>query len=200
MGDLAFLSAERNSNMKQAKFLSVIMLLAFSLPFTYGGCSNGGGGDDGNACAGLVPCLMVDFGDTIYEFVDQPGDPAIILSDGIDVGFGGIYYDPQGDPYPIAIIGPAISCHDGDLLIGAIDWNLNGEVDDGEWLDPMDGELTICNQILSVYDLFLLGDSWHYHEWTYIGSSTLNAGIMAQEKTEFPTDLLRKLIQVLSED
>ena len=119
--------------MKNGKFLTMIILLAFSLPFTYGGCSGGGGGDGGgDPCAGPIPCLTENWGNTFYEFVDQLGDPAIVLSDGVVVGFGGIYYDPGGDPYPIAIVGPVISCRDGDMIDGAIDWNLNGEVDPGE--------------------------------------------------------------------
>ena len=126
------------------------------------------------------------------------GDPAIVLSDGILVAFGGIYYDPDGDPYPIAIVGPVISCRDGDMIDGAIDWNLNGEVDDGEWLEPMDGGLNICNETLSLYDLFLLGDDWLDYEATYVGTGVLSTWTMTQEKTESPRDLVHELIQILS--
>ena len=66
----------------------------------------------------------------------------------------------------IAIVGSVISCHDGDLRMAAIDWNSNGNVEDGEWLEPMDGGLNICNETLSIYDLFLLGESWHNYEAT----------------------------------
>ena len=152
MGDLAFLLEERRFNMKNGKFLTMIILLAFSLPFTYGGWSGGGdgGGSAGDACAGPVPCLTEDFGDTFYEFVDQLGDPSLVISDGTIVVFGGIYYDPGDDPYPVVLGGPVISCHDGDLIEGAIDWNWNGIIDDGEWLNPMDGGLNICNETLSM--------------------------------------------------
>jgi hypothetical protein len=184
--------------MMQVKFLSVILLLALSLPFTYGGCSGGGGDGGGDPCAGPVPCLT-DFGDTYYEFVDQLGDSAIVISDGIDVGFVGIYYDPDGDPYMIVIIGPVVSCHDGDMIQGAIDWNMNGEIEEGELLEPMDGGLNICNETLSLFDLFLLGESWHDHEWTYVGSGPLIEGIMTQEKAESPRDFLHELIQILNE-
>lgn len=204
IGDLAFLLKERRLNMKNAKFLTMIILLAFSLPFTYGSCgggsggSGGDGGDGGDPCAGPVPCLTEDWGNTFYEFVDQGGAPSIILSDGIIMGFGGIYFDELGDPYPIAFAGPVISCHDGDLTEGAIDWNLNGNVDPDEWLDSVDGALNICNVTLSIYDLVVEGEPWSDYEATYVGSGTLSLGEMIQEETESPKDLLHELIQIMS--
>lgn len=191
----------RNEFVKNLHYLCLTCVIALGLVTIIAtGGGGGGGGGGGDPCAGPVPCLTEDFGDTFYEFVDQLGDPGIVLSDGIDVVFGGIYYDPLGDPYIIAIGGPVISCHDGDMIAGAIDWNMNGEIEDGEWLEPMDGGLNICNETLSIYDLFLLGESWHDHEWTYVGSGTLSAVTTTQERAEPPRDLLRELIQIMSEE
>ncbi len=185
--------------MKNRKFLMMIILLAFSLPFTYGSSGGGDGRSSaGDVCAGPVPCLTKDFGDTFYEFVDQLGDPAIVLSDGIITVVGGIYYDEFGDPYPVALGGPVISCHDGDLIEGAIDWNWNGIIDDGEWLNPMDGGLNICNVTLSIYDLVVEGEPWSDYEATYVGSGTLSLGEMIQEETESLKNLVHAFIQILS--
>jgi hypothetical protein len=122
------------------------------------------------------------------------------------MGFGGIYFDELGDPYPIAFAGPVISCHDGDLTEGAIDWNLNGNVDPDEWLDSVDGALNICNVTLSIYDLVVEGEPWSDYEATYVGPVTLSLGEVIQEKTEppreekteLPRDLLHELIQIMS--
>jgi N-acetylneuraminic acid mutarotase len=43
-----FCLKERSLNMKNGKFLTMIILLAFSLPFAYGGCSGGGVGSGGD--------------------------------------------------------------------------------------------------------------------------------------------------------
>lgn len=68
-------------------------------------------------------------------------DPASILSDGMDVVFAGIYYDEVGDPYPAALGSPVVSCHDGDMTWGAIDWDWSGEIDAGEELASVVAEL-----------------------------------------------------------
>lgn len=188
--------------MKCAKILTIIILLAFSLPFTYGGCSGGGngGGDDdgGDPCAGPVPCLTEDFGNTFYEFVDQLGDPAIVYSDGINIGVGGIYYDELGDPYIIVLAGPVITCHDGDLTEGVIDWNSNGIIDPGEELGSVSGEVNICNETLSIYDLVVEGEPQPDYEATYVGSGILSLEEMIKEQGEPQRDFLDELIKILS--
>jgi hypothetical protein len=126
------------------------------------------------------------------------GDPAIVSSGGIEIGVGGIYYDEFGDPYPVVLYGPVISCHDGDLIEGVIDWNLNGIVDPGEELGSVSGELNICNVTLSIYDLVVEGEPQPDYEATYVAPGTLSQGEMIQEKTESSRNLLHELIQILS--
>jgi hypothetical protein len=141
------------------------LLLSISLLII--ACGGGGGGGP-DPCDGPVPCLTNDFGTTVYEFTDGSGDPVVLFSDGEYVVIAGIYYDPDNQPYIIGIGGPVTSCREADLINAAIDWNQNGLLEEGEWLEPMEGGLDVCDETLSVYDLFLLGDAWHYREWTYV--------------------------------
>ena len=145
-----------------------------------------------------MPCLTTGFGNTFYEFVDIDGDPVVLLSDGTNVAVGGIYYDPDGDPYPVALGGPVVTCRDGDLTEGYIDWNWNGIIDDGELLVAIDAELNICNRTLSIYNLVVLDVSWQDYEATYVDSSVLSLGTMLQQSTESQRKLLDELFKMLS--
>ena len=182
--------------MKQTKLFSLAICLVVSLALMNGGCDGGGGG---SSCAGPIPCLTEEFGDTFYMFEDQTGDQALIFSDGEIVLLAAYYYHPHtGEPYMILIVGPVTSCYNADLITGAIDWNDNFEIDEGEILEPMDGRLRICDETLFAFDLFLLGESWHDREWTYVGSSNLINGAIRQEPAELHTDLLREFFQIMA--
>ncbi len=126
------------------------------------------------------------------------GDPAIVMSDGNIMGVGGIYYDEFGDPYPVAFAGPVVSCHDGDLIEGAIDWNWSGTIEPDEWLDSVEGELNICIETLSIYDLVVEGEPQPDYEATYVGSGILSLASMIKGKPIYQIELLHELIQIMS--
>jgi hypothetical protein len=166
--------------------------------FLYAGCSGGGGGGGGDPCAGPVPCLTTGFGNTFYEFIDNKDDPVALFSDGVLVGFGGFYYDADGGPYTITLVGMVVDCHNGDLTEGAIDWNDNGEIEDGEVLEPFAAEINICNSTLSIYNIDVLGPDWQDYEATYVGAITLSLGSAVLKNTDPKRKLVDELFQSLS--
>jgi len=192
--------------MKKSRFLALVICLCLTIPYIYGGCAGGGGSDfwgidldddddGGDPCAGPVPCLTVAFGTTGYEFEDINGNPVLVLSDGTNVAVAAIYYDLGGDPYPIAFAGPVVSCHDGDFTEGYIDWNLSGSIDVGESLAAIDGEVNICNNTLTIYNLVVEGNSWDNYSATYVDSYPLSLGTALQQSTESQQKLLNELLK-----
>jgi len=190
----------RNGFIKNLHYLCLIGVIALGLMTIVG--SNGGDGGDGGTptdpCAGPVPCLTENWGDTYYEFVDQWGDPIIVISDGDTVAGGAIYYDDLGDPYPIALAGPVIDCHNGELTEGAIDWNWSGTIEDFEWLTSVEAKLNICKETLKVSDIVLEGDPLDDIVATYVESGTLSVSKAIQIDRGFPTKLLHELMKRLS--
>jgi N-acetylneuraminic acid mutarotase len=83
--------------MKNGKFLTMIILLAFSLPFAYGGCSGGGGGSDGGGGGG---------GDTphISNLFYNPKSADLGSGDGSIPVFGLIHFeDANGNVSSVTI-------------------------------------------------------------------------------------------------
>ena len=79
--------------MKNGKFLTMIILLAFSLPFAYGGCSGGGGGG------------LVDEGDKphISNLLYTPTSADLGSGDGSITVFGSIDFEDDRDVLEVTI-------------------------------------------------------------------------------------------------
>jgi hypothetical protein len=113
------------------------------------GCNDGGGG--GNSCDGPVPCITTDWGDTMYEFEGDDGNLILIGSDGLAFGGAGL----TDDGFIMALGGEVLDCYTGNILVGGMDYNLDGIVD--EWFDTATGKMTICDTELNVTNLILDG-------------------------------------------
>jgi len=187
-----------NGFVKNLHYLCLAGVIALGLMTIVATGGGGGGGGDGDPCAGPVPCLTENWGDTYYEFVDQWGDPVVVMSDGDLVAGGGLYYDDQGNPYPIALAGPVIDCRNGELTDGAIDWNWSGTVEPDEWLTSVEGKLNICRETLRVYDLVLEGEPIDDIVATYVESGILSVSRVIQIDRGFPTKLVHELMKRFS--
>ena len=117
----------------------------------------------GDSCDGPVPCLTVDWGDTFYEFVDADGEMVLILSDGEIFGGAGV----TDDGFFWGLGGEVVDCNDGNIIVGGLDFNLDGIVD--FWFDTASGNVNICDKKLKVTNLILDGDPWDDIVATYVG-------------------------------
>jgi hypothetical protein len=91
-----------------------------------------------------------------------------------------------------------VTCDDGDLTNGYIDWNDNGIIDAGEELVAIDAQINICNNTLSIYNIPVLGPAWQDYEATYVGAITLSLGPVILNNTESQRKLLDELFKMLS--
>jgi hypothetical protein len=132
---------------KRLFFLSLFfgLIIFFAI-----GCNDGGGGG-GNSCDGPVPCLTSDWGDTMYEFEEDDGNPIVIGSDGLAFGGAGV----TDDGFIMALGGEVVGCYTGNILVGGMDYNLDGTVD--EWFDTASGNVKICDTELKITNLILNG-------------------------------------------
>ena len=117
----------------------------------------------GDSCDGPVPFLTEDWGDTFYEFVDADGEMVLILSDGEIFGGAGV----TDDGFLMALAGEVDDCNDGNIAVGGLDYNLDGEID--FWFDTASGNLNICDKKLKVTNLILDGDRYDDIVATYVG-------------------------------
>ena len=128
--------------------------LVFGLTIFFAiGCDNGGGsgGGGGNSCDGPVPCITSDWGDTMYEFEGDDGNPIVIGSDGLAFAGAGL----TEDGFIMGLGGEAVDCYTGNILVGGMDYNLDGTID--EWFDTASGRMKICDTELKVTNLIIDG-------------------------------------------
>jgi hypothetical protein len=146
-----------------SKKLFHLFLLFVLTTFVAIGCNSGGGGGDGDSCDGLVPCITTDFGDTFYEFVEADGESVVISSDGVAFGGAGT----TDDGFLIGLGGEVVDCNNGKIMVGGLDYNLDGVVD--FWFDTASGNVNICDKKLKVTNLILDGDRYDDIVATYVG-------------------------------
>ena len=63
--------------------------------------------------------------------------------------------------------GEAVDCYTGNILVGGMDYNLDGTID--EWFDTASGNVNICDKKLRITNLFLDGDRYDDIVGTYVG-------------------------------
>ena len=150
-----------------------LFLLLFLTTFVAIGCNDGGGGGGGDSCDGPVPCLTEDWGDTMYEFRDADGEQVGIFSDGEIFAGAGV----TDDGFLMALAGDVDDCNDGNIAVGGLDYNLDGEID--FWFDTASGNVNICDKKLKVTNLILDGDRYDDIVATYVG--VLRSAIQADQ-------------------
>ena len=133
--------------------LLISILVIFISGYPSSGDGDGDSNGDRNECDGPVPCLTKDWGDSEYWFTDTNGNPVVVLSEGNAFAVAGL----TDEGYIISVGGTPTDCYNGKLLLGAIDWNDDGEIDDNEWLSSVGGNANICNKTLTISDLVIEG-------------------------------------------
>ena len=163
--------------MQRTKKVIIILMIVSMVFLLLGGC---GKDDDDYAyipavdpCAGPVPCLTEDWGNTYYQFIDQYDNPILVMSDGAYSDGVGIIYPDGVTPYPCLLGGPVVDCHNGTLSYGGIDWDWSGTIDPDEWLTSVQGNVNICVKTLKVTNLVLDGVPFENVTATYVTSGTL---------------------------
>lgn len=174
----------------------LFVLLAMAIFLMIGGCGGGGGdGAPADSCAGPIPCLTGDWGNTFYVFEDQSsGDPVVLLSDGTYAGVGGYYYD-GGAVYAVALTGPVSDCRNAQLDYGAIDWDGDGLVQEDE-IFSMQGSLNVCATTLRVYNLSMLGELYPdvvaiYHSTQFLSITDQTV----QVDRGIPTKIIQEMLK-----
>lgn len=143
----------------KASVIWIGLLLAVTI-FLLEDCDSGGSDGDNSETKCSLPSLMENWGSTSYQFTSQKNaDPLLVISDGQSVIVGGIYYDAQGTPYPMALTGPVVDDRNGELTGGAIDWNWNGSIDVDEDISAVMGKLNISATTMRAYEVIIDGNS-----------------------------------------
>jgi hypothetical protein len=191
----------RNKFIKNLRYIFLIGVSALGLMAIIGtGGGSGGDGDgdgDGDSCAGPVPCLTVNFGNTAYIFEDQLGNLVAVLSDGAIVGVG-FFWDDGQKFIPIGLAGSVTDCRNGELTEGAKDLNGDFIPDPGEEFASVSGNVNICNRTLTVSNLVLDGIPQQDIVATFFVEFPLSLSGALQIDREPPIKFLQKVMERMS--
>jgi ketosteroid isomerase-like protein len=147
-------------------------------------------------CAGPVPCLTQNFGNTFYIFEDQWGNAVVVISDGVIAGVAGIW-DFEGPIFTIGLAGPVTGCRDAVLDTGFVDLNGDGDIDPGEERS-VSGDVNICNETLTVSNLVFNSIPQQDIVGTYIGSGEFSLSGALQIDGKPPIKFLQKVMERMS--
>ncbi|MFH1930931.1 MAG: hypothetical protein ABIN18_04990 [Pseudomonadota bacterium] len=182
------------------KLVMVVLMVCFALT----GCSDSGGGSKPNPCAGPVPCLAVSWGSQCAVFLDEYGDPIVLLlSDGEIMAVAGLF-EIEGELYNVALGGPVINCYDANIDDGAVDYDLDGDID--YWFTSASGHVRVCATTLRIYDIVVEGEAYYDVYATFDSMASLSASNHLSTDTPISaenvekTKILIKLIEQLMEE
>ena len=186
-----------NEILKVLRYICLSCVIAIGF-MTIIGTSGGGDGDgdgDGDSCAGPVPCLTLDSGNTSYEFLTQFGISIFVSSDGAIVGGGTMWDIGLPDPVFIGLAGPVTDCRNAVLDSGFADLDDNGNIDPGEKFGSVSGNVNICNVTLTVSNLVFDGFPQQDIVATYVGTITSSLSGTLQIDIEPRIKFLQKVME-----
>ena len=140
------------------------------------GCGDDGG--DGreapaaDPCAGPIPPFTENWGETVYNFIDDEGTIYLVASDGMEAGVGAMEWDPDlGDFIIVMLVGPVVDKYTSTFTYMVIDEYADGTID---WVitEGIEGVMAICAEQLKIYDVVIEGVPQGDVVASYTGSYT----------------------------
>lgn len=175
-----------------SKKLFHLFLFPILMTFVAVGCNSGGGsGGGGDSCDGPVPCLTTDWGDTGYEFEGDDGNPIYVGSEG-DIFAGAGFTD---DGFIMVLGGEALDCYTGNILVGGMDYNLDGNID--EVFDTASGNVKLCDRELKVTNLLLDGVPYEDIVAEYVG---VVRSMIKSEKSDSAQAIISEILDSLRDE